>query len=167
MIWREHQSDTALSRAAYSPCEAYRYRLSRQWGDAAPWVWVMLNPSTADERANDPTIERCERRARAAGAGGIEIVNLFAFRATQPAELKAAADPIGPENDTALSEAALRGPVLCGWGFHGAHLGRDQKVRDLLTGLGIAPLVLGLTAKGLPRHPLYMPYSAQPLPWAD
>ena len=126
----------------------------------------MLNPSTATELRNDPTIERCERRARAMGHGGVSICNLFAFRATLPRDLKAAADPVGPMNDEVLAECAGNAErIICAWGVHGAHLGRGAEVARLLeTRHGLYHL--GLTRDGHPRHPLYLPYSAAPEAWS-
>ena len=124
----------------------------------------MLNPSTADEQANDPTIARCETRGRDWGFGGIEIVNLFAYRATDPKDLKKAKYPEGPENTTHLTKALDdAGLILAAWGVHGAHRGQDQKVLADLTNYDLH--VLGLTKAGLPRHPLYVGYNVKPQPW--
>ena len=121
--------------------------------------FLLLNPSTADEATNDPTSERCERRARRWGFGGLIVTNLFALCATDPAGLRRVADPIGPENDAAILEAARgAGLVLCGWGNHGAYLDRASAVRALLAGLGVAPYGLALTRLGEPAHPLYLGY---------
>src|ERR1051326_5628436 len=96
-------------RALFSPCGLFRYRLWRHWTPGMPpLVFVMLNPSTADAEKNDPTVERCERRAKAGGFGGGEVVNLFALRSTDPKALYSAADPIGPENDKVIATAAGR-----------------------------------------------------------
>ncbi len=153
------------AEAAFSPCGAYRYALTLTWSPAGSRVtWIMLNPSTADAARNDPTIERCERRSRALGHGAMRAVNLFALRATRPADMKRAADPVGPRGDAALA-AALRwaDAVICAWGVHGHHAGRDREVLARVR----HPLVLGLTAAGHPRHPLYVPYAAAPAPWLD
>ena len=84
MIEREHSAGGVTSRAYYSPCERYRYGLERVWGQGPSLLYVMLNPSTADELRNDPTIERCQRRAVQLGFGGMQIANLFGWRATRP-----------------------------------------------------------------------------------
>ena len=85
MITRTHLKGDADSVAVYSPCERYRYLLTRVWDGAGPRaLFVMLNPSTATEFQNDPTVERCERRARALGFGAFRVANIFAFRATDP-----------------------------------------------------------------------------------
>ncbi|AUH33556.1 DUF1643 domain-containing protein [Paracoccus tegillarcae] len=163
---RRHRADGKRSWAAYSPCGQYRYGLSRRWGSGPALLYVMLNPSTATEMANDPTIERCERRARALGFDGLGVVNLFAYRATRPEDLRRAADPVGPLNDDAIRAAALRADrVLCAWGVHGDHLGRAEQVRAALRGLRRPMLHLGLTKAGHPRHPLYVSYARSPADW--
>jgi len=162
MIERRHVDGETRSLAVYSPCERYRYVLERQWSAAPPVLFVMLNPSTATETANDPTIERCERRARAMGHGGLLIGNLFAWRATRPADLRAASDPVGPENDALLAELLARaGRTIAAWGVHGALDGAAERfaARD-------AELWhLGLTKAGHPRHPLYVSYAVLPQRW--
>ena len=90
MITRQHLKGDAESVAVYSPCEAYRYALTRVWNPAGrKALFVMLNPSTATEVQNDPTVERCERRARALGCGAFRVVNIFAYRATDPQVMRA------------------------------------------------------------------------------
>ena len=123
----------------------------------------MLNPSTADEIDNDPTVERCERRARTMGFGGVEVVNIFAFRATLPVRMKQEADPVGVGNDQAILAAAeLSGMVVCGWGIHGDHLSRGRAVVELLRHAGIQAHCLTTTASGHPGHPLYVGYDVLP-----
>merc|ERR1711969_489282 len=100
MITRSHTKGDAPSVAVYSDCERYRYSLTRVWnpaGDKA--LFVMLNPSTATEVQNDPTVERCERRARTLGFGAFRVTNIFAYRATDPKVMRAQDAPTGPEND--------------------------------------------------------------------
>ncbi|PRX37616.1 hypothetical protein SAMN05216257_101641 [Meinhardsimonia xiamenensis] len=166
-ITRSFEKGGTRSRAVYSDCKGYRYALTRVWDEAAPrLLYVMLNPSTATERANDPTIERCERRARALGQGAFGVVNLFAFRATRPADLFAAPDPVGPENDAAIAEAAAwADAILCAWGAHGARQGRAEAVTALLRRAGKPMFHLGLTKGGQPRHPLYVGYAVPLQPW--
>jgi hypothetical protein len=168
MITRTHQKGDAASIAVYSPCEAYRYTLTRVWDEAGPKAaFVMLNPSTATEARNDPTVERCERRARALGFGAFRVTNIFAFRATDPRLMRASPDPVGPANDAAITEAALWADrILCAWGSHGAHLGRGAAVTTLLRATGRPLWHLGLTAAGAPKHPLYISYQMQPILWA-
>ncbi len=169
MITRQHQKGDAASVAVYSPCEAYRYLLTRVWNpDGRKALFVMLNPSTATEFQNDPTVERCERRARALGFGAFRVTNIFAFRATDPRVMRAMADPVGPDNDAALVDSAREwaDSILCAWGTHGAHLGRGAAVEGLLRATGRELLTLGLSKDGHPKHPLYISYDRQPEVWA-
>lgn len=163
MIERCHEAEGQRSRALYSACGAYRYGLERLWNAGPVLLYIMLNPSTADEMRNDPTIERCQRRALRLGFGGMRIANLFAFRATRPRDLRHAAEPVGPENDALLAlwhrEAAM---TLAAWGVHGAHMGRGPAMAARLTG---EMHHLGLTHDGHPRHPLYVGYATAPTPW--
>lgn len=166
MLIRRHQQGDTLSEAVYSDCSAYRYRLSRHWGDGPGLLFVMLNPSTADELRNDPTVERCERRARALGVPGFCVMNLFAFRSTDPRGLRLPADPVGPENDALLQEAARQADtVLCAWGNHGAYLNRAAQVTAVLQTTGKPLFHLGLTKAGHPTHPLYRPFAQAPQRW--
>jgi hypothetical protein len=169
MIIRQHQKGDAASVAVYSPCEAYRYLLTRVWNpDGRKALFVMLNPSTATEFQNDPTVERCERRARALGFGAFRVTNIFAFRATDPRVMRAMADPIGPDNDAAIVDSARdwADSILCAWGTHGAHLGRGAAVEGLLRATGRELLTLGLSKDRHPKHPLYIGYDRQPEVWA-
>lgn len=166
LIFREHQKGDAASVAVYSPCERYRYRLTRVWAPGGRVLFVMLNPSTATELQNDPTVERCERRARALGFGSFAVANIFAFRATDPRVMRAAGDPVGPGNDAAiLGLLGEADQVICAWGSHGAHLGRGAAVEALLRGTGRDLHHLGLTLAGAPKHPLYIGYERQPEMW--
>lgn len=167
MITRTHQKDDAASTAVYSPCEHYRYALTRTWDTHGRRIlFVMLNPSTATEVQNDPTVERCERRARALGYGAFRVCNIFAWRDTDPRAMRAARDPVGPGNDAAITDgAAWADAVLCAWGTHGAHLDRGPRVTTLLRGTGKPLLHLGLSKAGHPKHPLYIAYTQQPEPW--
>lgn len=167
LVTRSAVKGDAPSVAVYSPCTRYRYALTRVWDPAGSRVaFVMLNPSTATEVQNDPTVERCERRARALGHGAFRVCNIFAWRETDPKAMRAQPDPVGPDNDAAIREAALwAGRVVCAWGTHGAHLGRGPAVERLLRATGVPLCHLGLTRDGHPRHPLYVGYGVRPEPW--
>ena len=168
MLTRTFTKGDAASVAHYSDDEIYRYDLVRVWDEAGAKVtFVMLNPSTATELANDPTVERCERRARSLGFGAFRVTNIFAFRATDPREMRAAADPVGgPENDAAIREAgAWADRVVCAWGTHGAHLGRGPRVEAMLRAEGLELSHLGLSKAGHPKHPLYIGYAVRPVAW--
>jgi hypothetical protein len=168
MITRTHTKGDAPSTAIYSPCEGYRYALTRTWDTGGRKVlFVMLNPSTATEVQNDPTVERCERRARALGFGAFRVCNIFAYRATDPRDMRAQADPNGPGNDTAILEGAdWADTVICAWGTHGAHHNRGAQVETLLRETGKPLFHLGLSKAGHPKHPLYIAYAHQPVTWA-
>lgn len=134
----------------------YRYHLWRRWDAAASLLFVMLNPSTADAARDDPTIRRCVGFARAWGFGAVEVVNLFAWRATDPRELRRARDPVGPDNDRAILAAAARNQaIIAAWGNHGALGERDRQVAALLAPFG-ARCLGARTSGGAPRHPLYV-----------
>ncbi|WP_108483681.1 DUF1643 domain-containing protein [Oceaniglobus ichthyenteri] len=167
MITRQHLKGDAASIATYSDCEFYRYDLTRTWDDTGRRIaFVMLNPSTATEVQNDPTVERCERRARALGYGAFSVTNIFAWRDTDPKKMRAAPDPVGPANDAAILAAAdWAETVLCAWGTHGAHLGRGAQVETLLRATGKPLSHLGLSKAGHPKHPLYIGYAEQPRLW--
>lgn len=150
---------TMLRTASLSDDGRYRYTLTRSWGGELEQLqtFVMLNPSTADADLDDPTIRRCIRFAQRLGAPGILVVNLYAYRATQPADLWRAADPVGPHNDAVLRSAMSgRGrPVIAAWG---ANARRDRVERFLQLARnagGRRDLVaLGVTQAGAPKHPL-------------
>lgn len=154
------------SGATFSPCRTYRYHLWRAWSDAPRAVFLMLNPSTADETVNDPTVERCERRARNGGYGGLVVVNLFALRSTDPAALYEHADPVGPDNDEHIAKSCQNaGIVVCAWGTHGKHAKRADYVRSLLYYFDVVTHCLGENKDGSPKHPLYVGYAVEPHEW--
>lgn len=167
MITRSHTKGDAPSTAVYSDCETYRYSLTRIWEPAGRRVmFVMLNPSTATEVQNDPTIERCERRARSLGFGGFRATNIFAYRATDPRDMRAAADPAGPDNETAILEGMdWADQVVCAWGTNGVHMNQGPRIETLLRARGQALYQLGLSKAGHPKHPLYIAYSQVPHIW--
>ncbi|MEC7764712.1 MAG: DUF1643 domain-containing protein [Pseudomonadota bacterium] len=167
MITREHTKGDAPSVAVYSDCERYRYTLTRVWDAAGKRaLFIMLNPSTATEVQNDPTVERCERRARALGFGSFRVLNIFAWRDTDPRAMRRADDPVGPENDAAIVESTdWADQVICAWGTHGEHLDRGAQVEALLRATGKPLYHLGLSKAGHPKHPLYIAYTQQPELW--
>ena len=139
--------------AALSADRAYRYLLTRRWGDGSAMTWIMLNPSTADAAEDDPTIRRCIGFARREGCEAIQVVNLFALRAADPRDLLASPDPAGPGNDGFLLARPLAACTIAAWGARGSLHGRSAEVRAMLAGARL--LCLGVTSGGEPRHPLY------------
>lgn len=149
-----------ISTADFSGDLVYRYRLSRRWGDGPAVAFIGLNPSTADETNDDPTIRRCIGFAKRWGYDQLVMLNLFAFRATDPADMKRVLDPVGPENDKYLvREAREAGLVVAAWGVHGSYHARDEEVLSILP---LPPVALGVTKDGYPRHPLYVRADAEP-----
>jgi hypothetical protein len=159
-----------VSWATFNEARTHRYLLARSWQENLPvMTWIMLNPSTADAFTDDPTIRRCVSFARREGCGGIQVVNLFALRATDPRELRSHADPVGACNDQTI-EAHTCGRVVVAWGAHGKFAGRAMAVSRALLVTGVTPLCLGVTKDGHPKHPLArgrerVPDDAPLLPW--
>ena len=160
-------------QAVLSTDGKYRYCLHREWwepGRTTRWVtFVMLNPSTADAVSDDPTTRRCIRFAKAWGATGLAVVNLYAMRATSPKDLRDTEDPVGPRNDDYLAlffEMAARHdfPIIAAWGAQ-AQPGRVEAVRQIPGAERL--LALGTTRSGAPRHPLYLRRDATPTPWPN
>lgn len=184
------------SGAIFSDDADYRYRLWRCWNPELPRAcFVLLNPSTADEIENDPTIERQQRRvmqwSKAKGGfdsslfpgdlwyvappelrrfGSIEIVNAFAYRSTDPGSLYIVDDPVGADNDTAILNATTYahgsgGIIVCGWGSHAEFGERDFELRKFFRRHNLPVSAFKINAGGTPSHPLYLPYSMRPRAW--
>lgn len=172
----------------FSPCRTWRYFLRRPWQQQIeqgfvvsdllsdfypnekrpPIAFCLLNPSTADETKDDPTVARCRRFAVAWGFGDIIVLNAFAYRATDPKDMKAHAEPVGEENDETIIKTvdwvlSQDGQLVCGWGNHGSHLDRSTKIRRLLEPYQPTARVMGfpLTKSGEPGHPLYLRNSVE------
>lgn len=137
--------------ATLSADRAYRYLLTRRWGDGPAMTWIMLNPSGADACEDDPTIRRCIGFARRESCEAIHVVNLFALRAADPRELRASADPVGAGF---LQARPLASCIVAAWGAFGGLGGRSLHVRALLAGVPL--LYLGVTSGGEPGNPLYV-----------
>lgn len=156
----------------WSPDRSHRYFLRRP---ASPLdqekpgiAFILLNPSTADERKDDPTVAKCRRYAAGWGFGEVIVLNAFAYRATDPKDMKAHPDPVGPDNDQTIVETAravhgLGGTLLCGWGTHGSHLDRSIHLQELLKDFPLKAFTL--TKHGQPGHPLYLRGDLQPMQW--
>ena len=152
--------------AVFSKDRIYRYALLREWevGDHA--LFIGLNPSTADEELDDPTIRRCIQFAKNWGCCGLWMVNLFAYRSTDPNELLSIDDPIGPDNDWHIKLGALTaGRIIAAWGVRGNLKERDQEVSQMLRKDWRKIECLGITKEGFPRHPLYLSYDVDLMPY--
>jgi len=132
------------------------------WDEDKPLVMIIgLNPSTADEKVNDPTITRCISFACSWGYGGVCVTNLFGFRATAPTELKAYHDPIGKENDAWVHEMAKEAAIkVAAWGNHGKFLNRSVEILSSLDQLHC----IKMNKSGEPAHPLYLKAELKPVP---
>jgi len=151
--------------AQFSACRKYRYALWRRWDESKPYaMFVGLNPSTADEVNNDPTVIRCINFAKSWGYGGLCMANLFAYRATDSDDLMAAVEPVGSANDDWLVNLANdAGVVVAAWGNNGRHLNRSEDVVASLPNLHY----LKRNKSGEPAHPLYLKSDLLPVPMSN
>jgi hypothetical protein len=157
----------ARGAAVFSHDQRYRYALIREWDETRPKLCVIgLNPSTADHAISDPTITRCVKRANSLACGGLVMLNLFAYRATDPTVMKSIADPIGPANDIALTVLSKGQPIVLGaWGNDGIFRNRAAQVTSLLLNAGVTIHALAITKQNQPQHPLYVSYGTAPMIW--
>ena len=156
------KSNSKLTKSAtFSPCNNYRYTLSRCWDKDKPYaMFIGLNPSTADEENDDPTIRRCINYAKDWGYGGLYMLNLFAYRATAPSDMMAAKSPVREDNDKWLLKISKEaGIIIAAWGNDGSFKGRSEEIKKLITGLKC----LKVNKSGEPAHPLYQPKKAVPI----
>lgn len=153
--------------ATFSECRTWRYRLWRVWEPDAPaFVTIGLNPSTADETQDDPTIRRCINFAKREECGRLVMLNIFAVRTPDPKVMKIAGDPVGPENDAHLIDACQDAKlVVAAWGTHGAFRNRDLLVKNLFRAADIQLHCFGRTKEGYPKHPLYLRRDVQIAPY--
>lgn len=164
------------SDAVFSPCRKYRYMLVRNFDSGGLFsepgprsnqfvAFCCLNPSTADEIEPDPTVTRCINYAKRWGFGGYVMLNAFAWRATDPKDMKAQPDPCGESNDAAIGlVASMAGMLVAGWGCDGKHMGRHSQLVDLLPQYADV-YRLTATSEGYPGHPLYLKASLEPQLW--
>lgn len=167
LVHMTRASLTDFSRASISECGRYRYMLERSWDTRQPILaWCMLNPSTADHETDDPTIRKCVGFSRRWGYGGIVVVNLCAYRATDPRELKKCESPVGPLNVSHVVSHFASGGVVA-WGNSVPKRGLAYRVISEIRHIATVSLVwsLGLTKHGQPRHPLMLPYTTERQQW--
>lgn len=160
---------SAQRGAILSECGAFRYWLSRRWAAGTVLLLCMLNPSEADAEIDDATIRRGVTFAHVHGFGGLEVVNLFAYRAKRPADLARGGWQVGPENDEHINLAARSAGAICvAWGAigdRGPASDRVQVVAPILRAAGKPLQCLQLTRSGFPQHPLYLPASCRLRAW--
>ncbi len=167
-VVRETERDLfGHSEAIFSPGREYRYLLNRRWAvGGTTATFVMLNPSTASASADDPTIRRCVGYARRWGHNALNVVNLHAYRATDPRELRQVADPVGLLNDKFIRGVCKPGWLtVAAWGVHGRLNNRGAEVTAMLTDAGVELTCLEVTAGGYPKHPLYCRLGLMPQPY--
>jgi hypothetical protein len=166
-VTRIRQSlDGSVSGCVLSTCGLYRYALWRMWDTSKPlWMMALLNPSTATEEVNDPTITRCVVRAQRGGAGGLVVVNAGAIRETDAEKACRASDPIGPHNEAwiraLIPSCALH---IGGWGPKAARFGGDRLLQNIFHDMGVQLFALKINVDGSPGHPLYVSYDYEPFP---
>lgn len=157
------------NECVFSSDRRYRYTLIHRWDELLNpqngIAWICLNPSTADENQLDPTLRRIRDFSATWGYSYFVMLNLFAWRATVPADMKRTSDPVGPENDHWISHWSQRvDRVMVGWGEHGAHQGRDQQVLAYLDPKKV--FCLERNASTQPKHPLYVAKKTAPFAYA-
>lgn len=160
-------ADVGVERSAViSDDGVYRYRLERRWSPGFTVAWVLLNPSTADADTDDPTLRRIVGFSRRMGFGRAVVVNLYAYRATDPRALWRAADPVGPDNDRHLRDALAGHVVVVAWGANAKpeRIARFMEIHRGAPGAGRLH-ALAVTAAGQPRHPLHLRGDLTPQLW--
>ena len=155
------------SNAVISDCGQFRYALTRRWGSGPTALFIMLNPSTADASDDDPTIRRCIAFAKREGCGGLQVENLYGFRATDPEQMFSKGEIAVGQTDRFILLAAADAPrpLICAWGADRRAKARAKQVTAYLKEWGATPLCLGRTKDGSPRHPLYVKGNAPLMPF--
>lgn len=145
----------------FSVCHTYRYELWRRWNESLPYaMFIGLNPSTADETNDDPTIRRCRRFAKDWGYGDLCMVNLFGYCAKQLKNMKQEINPIGPDNNQTLIDIAANAEIIVGaWGNHGLFMNRSKEIKLLIKNV----MCLKVNKSGEPTHPLYLGSYLKPI----
>lgn len=158
--------------ACFSPCRTWRYWLKRTWLEQAPAAaFLLLNPSAANEKKDDPTATRVIRRVKALrGYGSIYIINVFAYITPFPSTIVrmfGAIDVVGPDNNAHIINVLAKcSMVICGWGAFPLLPDRFAEVKEILRFAAKDKTYhLGMTTGGHPKHPLYIPYFVQPIRW--
>ncbi len=144
----------------------HRYWLLRKWDETLPTVvFCMLNPSTADDKKDDPTVSKCITLSTNNGYGTVVIVNLYAIRSSNPAAIQAAGDAVGQDNDIVITSMCDHRDVVCAWGSRASDPARIRHVRDIIKTCASKTLMIGRNQDNSPSHPLYAQSSAQFIPF--
>lgn len=160
-------TETKPRDTIFSPCRKYRYTLWREWDSSLPYCqFIGLNPSTADETKDDNTIRKCVKFAKSWGFGALCMTNIFAWRDTDPKDMKRAQDPVGPDNDRWLLEiGADAGLRVAAWGNHGTHINRAKAVAIAFEDALMSLSCFRVTKERQPEHPLYQRDDATLFNW--
>lgn len=161
LIYKEFQENAIGSKAIFSKCYKFRYSITKKFSSGTGrLLFILLNPSTATETVYDPTLIRCKKRASYSCFKQFRVCNLFAYRSTEPKELKKVSDPIGPFNNKILKKSIKwSDKIICSWGRFGTLNGRDLEVTHMIKKYKIPVFHLGLTKNNQPKHLLYINYS--------
>lgn len=168
MIFKSSTVGEETRGALYSPCDTYRYVLNIIWNmSITPLTVIGLNPSTATEQVDDPTLRRVKGFARNWGYGGVRMLNAFALRSTDPKNLFKHKDPVGPENTLEFLKSMATDPTIAAWGGNI----QSQHWHDFYRGHEICAAIPNLqcfkiTDKGHPAHPLYLKADLKPIPFS-
>ncbi|MBU0467052.1 MAG: DUF1643 domain-containing protein [Nanoarchaeota archaeon] len=159
---RTFEKEGVYSEALFSECEKYRYKLKRKWDNNLPQImFIGLNPSTADEIKNDPTVSRMINYAKQWGYGSVSVCNVFAFRATFPKDLKNTKELVGRENDKSITEEAQSSEkIVIAWGNHALFMNRNIEMMSLLHKHEL--FCIGVNKNGEPKHVLYLKKDLSP-----
>ena len=158
----------------FSECRSYRWILKRELlSGKKTVVFIGLNPSKANSFNNDRTLVRIINFCSRWDYKNIYVINLFGLISKSPIQLSKNKDPVGTNNNliTLKSLQFWQENINCdlwlGWGDKGQLYGRDREVIRLIknrsnlksnqNNYSRRVLSLGLSQKGNPRHPLYMP----------
>jgi hypothetical protein len=150
--------------ALFSPCRKYRYKLWRVWDNTKPMItFIGLNPSTANETSDDPTIRRVITFAKTWGYGGVNMMNLFAWVSPHPQDLKTVEDPLGDNDKLLKAVAEQSAAIVFAWGTFKEAQGRGKDVKRMFPDA----LALGINADGSPKHPLYIKGDTLPIKYEE
>lgn len=152
--------------AIISDCGTFRYRLGRRWGLGPALLFIMLNPSIADADVDDKAITKCIGFAKRFGFSAIEVINVFAFRATSPRVLKTSGWRAGPMNAHYVARATAEtvrdgGKIVLAWGADARGRWEASELINDLVRRDIPMYALRVLADGIPSHPVKLPYSSE------
>lgn len=167
IISNEYEDSEAKSKATFSKCNKFRYSITKKFNfGKGRLLFILLNPSTATEKVYDPTLLRCKKRALISCFQEFRVCNLFAYRTSDPKQLKKISDPIGPLNNLILKKnIKWSDKIICSWGRFGTLHNRNIEVTKIIKKYKTPVFHLGLTKNNQPKHLLYISYNKIPTKW--